>query len=119
MSTIDFDIVREMMRSRRERRGMTFSDVAEATGVPRSTVANFMLGLTDAPKAAALDRFLAWLDMPAERFIATDAGKATVAKVEDALLHDPTLSPDDARQLGDMMKAAYQAVTHQPAEGTR
>lgn len=109
---IDFDIVREMMRSRRERRGMTFSDVAKATGVPRGTVANFMLGLTAEPKAEALKKYLAWLEMPAERFIATGSGKTTVAKIKAALQNDPTLLPEGARRLGNMMQTAYAAVTH-------
>jgi len=110
MSAIDFDIVREMMRSRRERRGMTFADVAKATGVPRGTVANFMLGLTDEPKAKALNKYLTWLAMPAERFMAKGSNSPTLEKVEAALSSDPTLTPEGARKLTDLMKTAYAAV---------
>lgn len=117
MSKIDFDIVREMMRARRERRGMTFADVAKETGVPRGTVANFLLGITDEPKAVALNKYLVWLAMPAERFI-NAGGEGTLKKVEAALEGDPTLSPEGARELTKLMKAAYVAVTH-PAPASR
>jgi transcriptional regulator with XRE-family HTH domain len=113
-ASIDFDILREMMRSRRDRNGMTFADVAKATGVPRGTVANFLLGLTDEPKAAALEKYLAWLEMPAERFIGADTKGATLERVEAALASDPTLTPEGASKLSEMLKAAYVAVTHQP-----
>ena len=95
----------------RERRGhLSLRQAAQEAGVSFSTLSRVEAGAQ--PDLASFTRLCAWLGVPASRFFAPVASRAT-QPLDEAISHlqaDPRLTPDAASAISSMLKTMYNSL---------
>lgn len=110
---MQFDQVRFSLgvEQRRRNEGLSRRELARRLEISPSTFTRLSQG--HRPDVETFVKILAWLDQPAEAFFDDLPGETsleslgTVRQIAEALHRDPTLSPDQASALEDIVRVAY------------
>lgn len=94
--------------SERQRRGMSWRQVAQEAGVGASTLSRMAQG--NRPDVDSFVALVQWLGMPAEQFmrqkVGTRRATAPAQAVASLLRADKDLDPDSAAAIDDILQAA-------------
>ena len=114
----------QRIKLKREREKLSLRAVAKVTDVSPSTLSRIESDKPVVPDAPTLARLAKWLQIPLERVMMNSmmqaagssimlySNESTPSVVEAYLRADPNLSPETARALADLFKAAYDGVRH-------
>ena len=114
----------QRIKQKREREKLSLRAVAKVTDVSPSTLSRIESDKPVVPDAPTLARLAKWLQIPLERVMMNSSAEelsapimlyrseSTPSFVEACLRADPNLSPETARALADLFKAAYDGVRH-------
>ncbi|NOT60174.1 MAG: helix-turn-helix transcriptional regulator [Acidobacteria bacterium] len=111
------------IKQKRDREKMSLRAVAKITDVSPSTLSRIESDKPVTPDAPTLARLAKWLQIPMERIMVNAAEtlgtpmmlyptESTPSFVEACLRADEKLSPETARALSDLFRAAYEGVIH-------
>ena len=111
------------IKQKREREKLSLRAVAKVTDVSPSTLSRIESEKPVTPDAPTLARLAKWLQIPMERILASAAEtlgtplmlyptESTPSFVEACLRADQNLTPETARALSDLFRAAYDGVRH-------
>lgn len=96
---------------RRRAEGLSRRELARQLDISPSTFTRLAQG--NRPDVETFVKLLDWLDQPAEAYFAARPGESplehlgTVRQIAEALHRDPSLSPDQATALEDIVRVAY------------
>ena len=112
---VDMDLLGALLKSRRDRDGLSLRDVAEQMGVSAPTLQRVEAG--QQPNSANLVRIAAWLQISVENVLRkpkrAQTPKATVAQIEVHLRADPNLPPGAAEAIAEAVQKLYAAFSKQ------
>jgi transcriptional regulator with XRE-family HTH domain len=95
--------------SERVARRLTWKDVSAASGVSASTLTRLTQGKR--PDVDSLAALIAWLKIPADRFMGQRAmafgGGSPLTQISSILRDDPDLNTEAAAALDELIKATY------------
>jgi transcriptional regulator with XRE-family HTH domain len=102
----------QAVEARRQAEGLSWRELGRRLGLSPSTFSRLSRGRR--PDVETFVTVLAWLDVPADAFIArtpgspAKKGRALPLRVIGAALRDdPRLSPEDVQPLEDIIRVAY------------
>jgi len=105
----DFEGFYRALDATRGSRGLTWKQVAEATSVHASTLARMAQGKR--PDADGLASLSAWSGINPAEFVSTATRRRrsseSLARISQLLREDQKLSPEGARALEEIVRAAY------------
>src|SRR5579862_2114930 len=112
---IDFDLLQNLIRSRRKSEDLSLRDAAEQIGVSAPTLQRVESG--QIPNTASLIRITEWLKVTLDDVLQKSKelqpGKGTLAQIEVHLRADPQLDPDAAEAIAEAVQKLYAAYSKQ------
>jgi transcriptional regulator with XRE-family HTH domain len=108
--TFDAEKFYQSVDEHRTAEGISWRGLGRQLGISPSTFSRMSRGRQ--PDVDTFLKLLAWLDMPAEHFMANVPGKrqrgrAALSVITAALRRDPNLDPSRVEPLEEIMRAAY------------
>jgi transcriptional regulator with XRE-family HTH domain len=101
-----------LLAQRRSEQNLSLREVSQHSGIPVATLSRIEQGRT--PDLATFRRLVEWLGIPAEQFFsATARSVSTPDQIAEHLRLDPTLSPEHAEKIVDLVKAMYDSLRRQ------
>jgi transcriptional regulator with XRE-family HTH domain len=101
-----------MLAQRRAEQSLSLRDVSAQAGIPAATLSRIEQGRT--PDLATFRRLVEWLGISAERFFSgSERSVSTPVAISEHLRLDPTLAPEDAEKIGDLVKTMYDTLRQQ------
>lgn len=107
----DADRFLRAIERRRAAQGLSWRELSRQLDLSASTLSRLTRGRK--PDLDTFVRLLAWLDEPAERFLTKAPGAVTqdtMREVARALDEDPSLAPEDARAIEEIVQLAYRRL---------
>ena len=106
-----------LIAQRRSELGLSLREASAQAGVPLATMSRVEQGRT--PDLTTFRRLVQWLGLPPERFFeSSERAISTPDVITEHLRLDPSLSPDDAHQIADLVKTMYERLHQQESRLT-
>ncbi len=108
---VDMDLLRDLLRRKRERDGLSLRDAAEQIGISAPTLQRVEAG--QLPTAAVLVKLADWLEVKIDelRKDGVQRTRGTPEQIELYLRADPKLDQGDAVAIANMVREVYHAFT--------
>ena len=101
-----------LLAQRRAELGLSLREASAQAEVPVATLSRVEQGRT--PDLATFRRLVHWLGLPPDRFLtATERAASTPDLISEHLRLDPSLSPDDATKIADLVRTMYETLQRQ------
>jgi transcriptional regulator with XRE-family HTH domain len=98
-----------LLAQRRAEQKLSLRDVSEQSRIPTATLSRIEQGRT--PDLATFRRLVMWLGIPPEDFFnPTERSVSTPDAITGYLRLDPSLAPDDANKIGDLVRTMYNSL---------
>ena len=101
-----------LIQQRRSELGISLREASAQAGVPLATMSRVEQGRT--PDLTTFRRIVQWLGLPPERFFdTTERAINTPDVITEHLRLDPSLAPEDAEQIADLVRTMYERLHQQ------
>lgn len=106
-----------LVAQRRADLGLSLREASAKSGIPPATISRIEQGR--APDLDTFRRLVEWLGLPPERFFhSSERTASTPDVIGEHLRLDPSLAPQDAEKIADLVRAMYESLQHQDRQLT-
>jgi transcriptional regulator with XRE-family HTH domain len=103
------EVLGPLLAKRRKELGLSLRQASEASGVPVATLSRVEQGRM--PDLGTFSRIVEWIgEKPEKFFTATERVENTTDAIAEHLMADPSLPPDAAEKIADIVRDLYQSL---------